>query len=105
MLLGKKVDIVLPAYNAEDTLEVTDRQITEGIADEILLVDDSSSDQTVEEAKALGVRVKVHESNRGYGGNQKTCYREALAARRRHRRHAASRLPVRAEAHHRRWPA
>jgi glycosyltransferase involved in cell wall biosynthesis len=78
MLLGKKVVIVLPAFNAEDTLEVTVRQIPEGIADEILLVDDSSSDQTVEVAKALGVRVIVHDRNRGYGANQKTCYREAL---------------------------
>jgi glycosyltransferase involved in cell wall biosynthesis len=78
MLLGKKVVIVLPAFNAADTLEVTVRQIPEGIADEILLVDDSSSDQTVEVARALGVRVIVHDRNRGYGANQKTCYREAL---------------------------
>jgi glycosyltransferase involved in cell wall biosynthesis len=78
MLLGQKVVVVLPAYNAERTLERTVRQIPEGIADEILLVDDSSADQTIRVAKALGVRTFVHERNRGYGANQKTCYREAL---------------------------
>jgi glycosyltransferase involved in cell wall biosynthesis len=78
MLLGKRVVVVLPAFNAEKTLELTVRQIPEGIADEILLVDDSSSDQTVRVAGALGVRTFVHERNRGYGANQKTCYREAL---------------------------
>jgi glycosyltransferase involved in cell wall biosynthesis len=78
MLLGKKVVIVLPAFNAEDTLEATVRQIPGGIADEIILVDDSSSDRTVAVARELGVRVFVHERNLGYGGNQKTCYREAL---------------------------
>lgn len=78
MLLGKRVVVVLPAFNAEKTLELTVRQIPTGIADEILLVDDSSSDQTVRVATALGVRTFVHERNRGYGANQKTCYREAL---------------------------
>lgn len=78
MLLGKRVVIVLPAYNAEKTLERTVRRIPEGIADEILLVDDSSADRTVRVAEALGVRTFVHDRNRGYGANQKTCYREAL---------------------------
>lgn len=78
MLLGKRVVVVLPAFNAERTLELTVRQIPEGVADEILLVDDSSSDQTIRVAKTLGVRTFVHERNRGYGANQKTCYREAL---------------------------
>ena len=78
MMLGKRVVVVLPAYNAEKTLEVTVRQIPEGIADEILLVDDSSSDETVRVAAGLGVRTFVHDRNRGYGANQKTCYREAL---------------------------
>jgi glycosyltransferase involved in cell wall biosynthesis len=78
MLLGKRVVVVLPAYNAERTLEQTVRQIPEGIADAILLVDDHSSDETVRVARALGVRTFVHLRNRGYGGNQKTCYREAL---------------------------
>jgi glycosyltransferase involved in cell wall biosynthesis len=78
MLLGKRVVIVLPAYNAERTLEQTLRSIPEGIADEILLVDDHSSDETVRLSRALGVRTFVHPRNRGYGANQKTCYREAL---------------------------
>jgi glycosyltransferase involved in cell wall biosynthesis len=78
MLLGKRVVVVLPAFNAERTLELTVRQIPHGIADEILLVDDSSSDETVRVAEALGVRTFVHDRNRGYGANQKTCYREAL---------------------------
>lgn len=78
MLLGKRVVVVLPAYNAERTLEKTVKQIPGGIADEILLVDDHSSDETVRVARELGVRTFVHPRNRGYGGNQKTCYREAL---------------------------
>lgn len=78
MLLGQRVVVVLPAFNAEGTLEQTVRQIPPGIADELLLVDDSSSDQTVRVARALGVRLFVHDRNRGYGANQKTCYREAL---------------------------
>lgn len=78
MLLGKRVVVVLPAFNAERTVEKTVRQIPKGIADEILLVDDSSSDATVRVAEALGLRTFVHDRNRGYGANQKTCYREAL---------------------------
>jgi glycosyltransferase involved in cell wall biosynthesis len=78
MLLGKRVVVVLPAFNAERTLERTVRQIPEGVADQILLVDDSSADQTVHVARELGVRTLVHARNRGYGANQKTCYREAL---------------------------
>jgi len=78
MLLGKRVVVVLPAYNAERTLEQTVRQIPEGIVDDILLVDDHSSDETVRVARELGVRTFVHPRNRGYGANQKTCYREAL---------------------------
>lgn len=78
MLLGKRVVVVLPAFNAERTLEMTVRQIPKGLVDEILLVDDYSSDQTVTVAAALGVRTFIHDRNRGYGANQKTCYREAL---------------------------
>jgi glycosyltransferase involved in cell wall biosynthesis len=73
-----KVVIVMPAYNAADTLEQTFRDIPEGTADEIILVDDRSSDNTVEIAKSLGLHVIVHENNLGYGGNQKTCYLAAL---------------------------
>ena len=78
MLLGKRVVVVLPAFNAEKTLALTVDQIPQGIADEILVVDDSSSDQTVRVASTLGVRTLVHDRNLGYGANQKTCYREAL---------------------------
>lgn len=78
MLLGNRVVVVLPAYNAERTLEKTVRGIPEGIADEILVVDDHSSDATARIARELGLRTFVHPRNRGYGANQKTCYREAL---------------------------
>lgn len=76
--MKSKVVVVMPAYNAEKTLEMTYRDISSGVADEILLVDDNSSDRTVEIARQLGLKVFVHPYNRGYGGNQKTCYVEAL---------------------------
>lgn len=79
MIEGKKVVVVLPAYNAERTLERTYAEIPHHIVDEIILVDDASSDRTVELARRLGIRhIIVHERNRGYGGNQKTCYARAL---------------------------
>ena len=77
-----KVIIVMPAYNAATTLEKTVKDIPQGLADEIILVDDSSKDDTVRIAKSLGLTVIVHDRNLGYGANQKTCYDEAL------RRHA-----------------
>ena len=80
MLHGKKVVVVLPAYRAEKTLERTFRDIPHEHVDLVLLVDDASNDATVAKAKELGVETFVHESNIGYGGNQKTCYREALKA-------------------------
>jgi len=73
-----KIIIVMPAYNAEETLEKTYNDIPLEIVDEIILVDDASSDQTVEIAKKLGLTVIVHTENKGYGANQKTCYDEAL---------------------------
>ncbi len=73
-----KVTIVLPAYNAAKTLERTVRDIPKGVADEIILVDDSSRDETVSIARGLGLLVLIHPKNFGYGANQKTCYREAL---------------------------
>ncbi|MDP6419204.1 MAG: glycosyltransferase family 2 protein [Candidatus Krumholzibacteria bacterium] len=73
-----KVIVVMPAYNAESTLEKTLRDIPQGSVDEVILVDDASSDGTVELAGKLGVHVIEHQENRGYGANQKTCYREAL---------------------------
>jgi glycosyltransferase involved in cell wall biosynthesis len=75
---SKKVVIVMPAYNAEKTLQRTLDDIPRDWVDEIILVDDRSRDRTVEIARRLGLRVFVHEKNKGYGGNQKTCYREAL---------------------------
>ena len=73
-----KVIIVLPAYNAEKTLQKTVADIPRGVADEVILVDDVSRDLTVEIAKKIGLTVYVHPTNRGYGGNQKTCYLRAL---------------------------
>ncbi|MBN2408957.1 MAG: glycosyltransferase family 2 protein [Candidatus Aminicenantes bacterium] len=77
-LRSKKVIVVMPAYNAEKTLERTLDDISRDWVDEIILVDDRSRDGTVALARRLGLRVFVHEKNKGYGGNQKTCYREAL---------------------------
>ncbi len=79
MINGKKVVAVLPAYNAEKTLEPTVRELSD-VVDSCILVDDHSSDATVALASRLGIQVHVHERNRGYGGNQKTCYAAALAA-------------------------
>jgi glycosyltransferase involved in cell wall biosynthesis len=75
---GKKVVVVMPAYNAEKTLERTLDDIPREWVDDIILVDDASRDGTVALARKLGLRVFVHEENRGYGGNQKTCYTEAI---------------------------
>jgi glycosyltransferase involved in cell wall biosynthesis len=75
---GKKVIVVMPAYNAEKTLAKTVESIPAGVADEIIVVDDNSKDRTSEAARALGLTTVVHEQNKGYGGNQKTCYAEAL---------------------------
>lgn len=75
-----RVIAVMPAYNAESTLEATVKDIPPGAVDQIILVDDGSKDRTVELARELGLTVIVHEQNKGYGGNQKTCYRHALEA-------------------------
>jgi glycosyltransferase involved in cell wall biosynthesis len=76
---GRKVAVVLPAYNAERTLRQTITEIPEGLVDDLILVDDASWDRTVEVARELGLHTVVHDHNQGYGANQKTCYREALA--------------------------
>lgn len=78
MLFGKKIVVVLPAYNAAATLERTWREIPFDCVDDVVLVDDASRDNTVAEAARLGIRTIVHTANLGYGGNQKTCYRAAL---------------------------
>jgi glycosyltransferase involved in cell wall biosynthesis len=74
-----KICVVMPAYNAEKTLERTWRDLPMEWVDDVVVVDDASRDRTVEVARSLGLHVLVHPRNRGYGGNQKTCYREALA--------------------------
>src|ERR1700693_1763467 len=79
MINGKRIAIVLPAYNAEKTLEVTVREIPD-LGDTCILVDDHSRAGTVALAHKLGLQVFVHDRNYGYGRNQQTCYREALAA-------------------------
>jgi glycosyltransferase involved in cell wall biosynthesis len=78
MLKGKRVTVVMPAYNAEKTLKMTYDEIPHDIVDHVLLVDDGSWDGTAEIAKSLNIRTIVHPENRGYGANQKTCYRAAL---------------------------
>ncbi|MFZ1219124.1 MAG: glycosyltransferase family 2 protein [Chthoniobacterales bacterium] len=74
----KKVVVIMPAYNAGKTLEKTYREIPAGSVQECIVVDDLSADATVEIARELGLRVFLHQENKGYGGNQKTCYVEAL---------------------------
>jgi glycosyltransferase involved in cell wall biosynthesis len=81
VLHGQRIVVVLPAYNAEATLERTLADLPAGIADELVLVDDASADGTVALARRLGLRTLVHDRNRGYGANQKSCYREALGLR------------------------
>ena len=77
MIEGKRIAVVMPAYNAAKTIEATVRELP-SIVDIKILVDDSSTDDTVRIARELGLRVLVHDRNYGYGRNQKTCYREAL---------------------------
>ena len=79
MINGKTIAVVMPAYNAEKTLEKTVRELSE-VVDIKILVDYSSKDQTAQLSRKLGVRTFVHDANYGYGRNQQTCYREALAA-------------------------
>jgi glycosyltransferase involved in cell wall biosynthesis len=79
MINGKKVVVVMPAYNAEKTLEQTYREIPFDVVDDIILVNDASKDNTVQEAERLGIQhIITHPQNRGYGGNQKSCYNKAL---------------------------
>jgi len=80
LIMKEKIIVVMPAYNAEKTLKKTLTDMSPNIADEIILVDDGSHDKTVILAKKLGLKTFVHSQNRGYGGNQKTCYSLALNA-------------------------
>src|SRR3989344_5942890 len=75
---NKKIVVVLPAYNAARTLEKTLFAIPKDWVDDIILVDDASRDNTAEVSKKLGIKTFVHKKNLGYGGNQKTCYQEAV---------------------------
>ena len=79
MLHGKRIVVVMPAYHAGRTLEATWRDLPHDIVDEVVVVDDASDDDTATVARSLGLDVILHPHNTGYGGNQKTCYREALA--------------------------
>jgi glycosyltransferase involved in cell wall biosynthesis len=79
MLHGKRIIVVMPAYNACKTLEMTYREIPKDVVDGVILVDDQSRDDTAAQAEALGIHTIIHLLNRGYGGNQKTCYTEALS--------------------------
>lgn len=79
MVNGKKIVVVMPAYNASKTLEDTYREIDFSVVDEVVLVDDASKDNTVEVAKRIGIKHIIrHEKNLGYGGNQKSCYKKAI---------------------------
>jgi glycosyltransferase involved in cell wall biosynthesis len=79
MYHNKKVIVVMPAYKAAQTIEKTFTEIPLDLVDEVILVDDASPDETIAEAKRLGIRhIISHETNKGYGGNQKTCYAKAL---------------------------
>ena len=79
MISGKRVCVVMPAYNAGKTLAQTVAEIDRNVADDVIVVDDASHDDTAQVARKLGLHCLVHPRNRGYGGNQKTCYTEALA--------------------------
>jgi glycosyltransferase involved in cell wall biosynthesis len=79
MIYGKKVVVVMPAYNAALTLAKTYKEIPFDIVDEVILTDDCSKDNTIEVAQSIGIKhVLKHDRNKGYGGNQKTCYDTAL---------------------------
>ena len=79
MINNKKVVVVLPAYNAAKTLEITYSEIDFNIVDDVILVDDRSKDNTVEVGRKLGIKhIIEHQQNKGYGGNQKSCYNKAL---------------------------
>src|SRR5271156_5650346 len=79
MLAGQRVTVILPAYNAARTLERTYQEIPHDIVDEVILTDDGSGDETVRLSQRLGILTLVHNRNRGYGANQKTCYAAAVA--------------------------
>jgi len=79
MILNKKLVVIMPAYNADKTLRQTYEELPHEYVDEVILVDDASRDETARVARELGIKTIIHPENKGYGGNQKTCYREALS--------------------------
>lgn len=79
MIGGKKIVVVMPAYNAEKTLRMTWEELPHDLVDEVVLVDDASGDSTIQVARELGIQTVLHRENMGYGANQKTCYSEALS--------------------------
>ena len=100
MINGKRICVVMPAYNAEKTLQKTYDEIPKDIVDEVILTDDASKDKTVHVAEQLGIKTFVHTENKGYGGNQKTCYQEALNQWSRYRHHVAPGLSVHTKTHY-----
>jgi len=78
MMIGRKIVVVMPAYNAEKTLRQTFAELPHEYVDDVILVDDVSQDRTATVANELGIKTIIHKMNKGYGGNQKTCYKEAL---------------------------
>jgi glycosyltransferase involved in cell wall biosynthesis len=78
MLNGKRICVVMPAYNAEKTLKKTYDEIPKDIVDNVILTDDASTDETVKVSRELDIKTFIHTENKGYGGNQKTCYQAAL---------------------------
>jgi glycosyltransferase involved in cell wall biosynthesis len=78
MISGKRVCVVMPAYNAAQTLERTYSDLPHEILDDVILVDDASRDETADRSRSLGIHTVIHPTNKGYGGNQKTCYHAAL---------------------------
>ena len=78
MINGKKIVVIMPAYNAEKTLEITYNEIYKDFVDKVILVDDNSLDNTKDVSKKLNITTIVHNENKGYGGNQKSCYTAAL---------------------------
>jgi len=78
MINGKRVAVIMPAYNAEKTLKKTYNEVPHDIVDDIILTDDASQDRTADVSRELKIKTFVHMANKGYGGNQKTCYQEAL---------------------------
>ena len=97
MSRDQKIVVVMPAFNAAKTLRITYADLPPALVDQVILVDDGSSDDTVKIARELGLELFVHNRNYGYGANQKTCYREALQGGSRDHRDGSSGLSIRSQ--------